>query len=561
MKDNALYLEVDEDITSAIDKLQKLTADSVQIVVPKRSTMLQSIINLKLLKKAAADSGKELVLVTNDRIATDLAGRVGLAVAPSLGAEAVMASRAEQAPSTADEVIEADDPEPELDPAAVAPAAAATTEQAAKPAFKLPRFARREVGDKPAVPAGAAATSKAATDAPADGSSTGPKVPNFNQMRKRLLWIGAAASLIVVYLVAMYFLASAKVTLYASGNKIDIDLTFTADPDLKQTDVEKGVLAAQAVTLSKDLTGPITPTGKKDVGTKAGGTITVSNGMGVEQTLVAGTQFAAPSGRIFRSNGEIVVPAAHLNSGGDKVNGQASVAVTADQAGDMFNEAPAAYTIPKLNNPKVTAQGGQMSGGTSKTITVVTQADIDKAKAEIIEKDKEDGQRALEGRVPSGYTGLKASSQQKVDSATANPGLDQEATAATLTLKVTYTELAVKQTEYQELVRAQEQEQIGDDNQIYKDGLGQAEVTMTDQDRAGRAIFHLTTEAYGGAKLDQAALAKQLAGKKYGDAVDAASRVPGVQRAEVQLSPAWITSVPKRTSQVKVIIEVAEKDE
>jgi len=91
MKDNALYLEVDEDITSAIDKLSKSAAGSVQIVVPKRSTMLQSIINLKLLKKAAEQGGKELVLVTGDRIATELAARVGLAVAPSIGAKPVIA--------------------------------------------------------------------------------------------------------------------------------------------------------------------------------------------------------------------------------------------------------------------------------------------------------------------------------------------------------------------------------------------------------------------------------------------------------------------------------------
>ena len=91
MKETALYLEVDEDITSAIDKLTKIDGTSVQVVAPKRSTMLQSIINLKLLKKAAADAGKELVLVTNDRVTHDLAGRVGLAVAPSIGAKPVLA--------------------------------------------------------------------------------------------------------------------------------------------------------------------------------------------------------------------------------------------------------------------------------------------------------------------------------------------------------------------------------------------------------------------------------------------------------------------------------------
>ena len=117
MKDNALYLEVDEDITSAIDKLSKAPAGPVQIVVPKRSTMLQSIINLKLLKKAADQSGKELVLVTGDRIASELAARVGLAVAPAIGATAVMSkpSIPEQLKNN-EEIIDADDPE--LAPAA-----------------------------------------------------------------------------------------------------------------------------------------------------------------------------------------------------------------------------------------------------------------------------------------------------------------------------------------------------------------------------------------------------------------------------------------------------------
>src|SRR5437879_1154922 len=114
MKNNVLYLEVDEDITSAIDKLTKAESDSVQIVVPKRSTMLQSIINQKLLKKAADDAGKELVLVTGDRIATDLAARVGLAVAASLGAKAVMNLATEPEPSVVDDVIEAEDEIPAM---------------------------------------------------------------------------------------------------------------------------------------------------------------------------------------------------------------------------------------------------------------------------------------------------------------------------------------------------------------------------------------------------------------------------------------------------------------
>src|SRR5688572_26508230 len=101
-----LYLEADEEITSAIDKLLALDAKEVSIVVPKRSTLLQSVVNLKLLKKSAADSKKSLILVTNDRTATHLAGRVGLPVAATLGAAASVPQAAQAEPESSSEIVE-----------------------------------------------------------------------------------------------------------------------------------------------------------------------------------------------------------------------------------------------------------------------------------------------------------------------------------------------------------------------------------------------------------------------------------------------------------------------
>jgi hypothetical protein len=567
MKDGALYLEVDEDITSAIDKLKHSTDSSVQIVVPKRSTMLQSIINLKLLKKAADSSGKELVLVTGDRIASDLAGRVGLAVAPSIGAKAVVAeAKVPEALKNEDEVIEADDPEPPTP----APMPSVPAEPPKKPLLK-----RLPVSDGPPAPAAAAnpletpATSApevagaaaAAASAPAAASAgTGtksPKVPNFRRLQRRVLWVGLGAFLIVGYLVAMYVLTNAKVTLYATGTRVSIDTTFSVDPDLKTTDTAKGVLAGQLVTVSKDLSGPFVPTGKKDAGTKAAGKMTISNGTGVDQTLVAGTRFAAPDGKVFRSGADTVVPSAHLNSGGDKVNGTVTVDVTADAAGDSYNEAPAAYTLPALANPKITAQGAQMSGGTTKTITIVAQSDVDTEKAALLAKDKDASARDLQGRVPSGYVALPSSQTASADTVSPSPAVGAEGETGTLNLKVNYTVLAVKQSEYEAMLHAQEQKQVGDKNQIYDDGIKAAQVSATDKDASGRQTFHLTTEAYGGTKLDKAKIAADLKGQRYGDAVSAASGLPGVTRAEVSISPAWVSRLPSRPDKINITIQVA----
>jgi folate-dependent phosphoribosylglycinamide formyltransferase PurN len=85
------------------------------------------------------------------------------------------------------------------------------------------------------------------------------------------------------------------------------------------------------------------------------------------------------------------------------------VAVIADQNGDSYNQAPATYTLPGLpvsqqtGQNSISAKGGQMSGGTSKTITVVTQADVDTAVAAAVEKDKDNIGKALDGVTPADF--------------------------------------------------------------------------------------------------------------------------------------------------------------
>ena len=553
MKDQALYLEADEDITSAIDKLAKATGSSVSIVVPKRSALLQSIINLKLLKKAAADNGKELVLVTSDKVASDLAARIGLAVAPSIGATAVMGEATPAPVAATEDVIEAEDPVPE-------PVAAASQTE---PTPKKPLFKRRPVVDKPVEPifeAAAAAAAEPVESADSAESATPKaksKVPNFGKMQRRLIWVVGAVAIIVVYLVLVNITAKAKVTLYAAGTKVAIDTTFSVDPNQSSSSIGSGVLAGQTVTFSKDLTQSVTPTGQQDAGTPANGQMTVSNGTGADQPLVAGTRFQAPDGKIFKSTADITVPKAYLDVGGNIVKGTKSVAVTSEANGDGYNEAAAAYAIPALNNPKVTATGSQMSGGTSKIVTVVSATDITTAQAAMLAADKDGSQKSLDSHVPTGYVAMSGSTNVAATNVASNPAVNAQTTTATVTLHATYTELAVKQSDYQAFVNARELGQVGSSNQIYDDGLSGAQVTQTGKDSSGRAQFSFQTQAYSGAKIDTATLAKSLAGKKYGDATDLAGKQPGVQRVTINLSPSWITSLPHAASKITVTIQVA----
>jgi hypothetical protein len=78
------YIEVDEEITSIIEKFRRTQSAEVFIVVPKGALLIQSIINLKLLKKEANDSGKEILIITQDKLGKMLIEKAGITVGQKL---------------------------------------------------------------------------------------------------------------------------------------------------------------------------------------------------------------------------------------------------------------------------------------------------------------------------------------------------------------------------------------------------------------------------------------------------------------------------------------------
>ncbi|MDD5489950.1 MAG: hypothetical protein PHP25_04710, partial [Candidatus Moranbacteria bacterium] len=80
MSHKTLYIDIDEEITSIVDRVRKASADEVIVVVPKRALLIQSLVNLKLLKKEANRRKKRLMIVTQDRIGKKLIEKAGIQV-------------------------------------------------------------------------------------------------------------------------------------------------------------------------------------------------------------------------------------------------------------------------------------------------------------------------------------------------------------------------------------------------------------------------------------------------------------------------------------------------
>jgi len=547
-----IYLEADEEITAATSRMLASASKEVRIVVPKRSTLLQSVVNQKLLKRAAERADKKLILVTTDRTASHLAAQVGIPVAATVKAEAAIPDSA-----AAPEVDTSDIVESAAEVAAVAAVAKVTATP--KPAYAKPMMKSEPKVNNPFAPYNdELQETPAAVPAKAGKASKSKKnrnVPNFNELPKRVMIGFAALVAVVLLMVAQFYFKRASVTLFASGQLFDVNTNFKVDPNADSVSVTTATIPGKKYEKSSDLSGATAATGTKDAGTKAAGTITLSNHCYNPGTLATGTRFQSSSGLVFASTESVVVPDGSISAGSCNVK-TVSIPVAAAANGDRYNLASTSYSnasMPSSGATYVRLTGSQMSGGTTKILKVVSQADIDKARADALERDKSDATKELNAKPASSQKIMPDSFTATPTEVVASPALDAEGDQVTVKFKVTYSILAVKKADLETLITAIEKKQVGANKQIYDSGVESGKITATN------GAFNFVSVASAGEKIDTDALIEQVKGKRTGAATDIASKVPGVGRATISLWPSWSVKVPTILDHIKVDIKVEQK--
>lgn len=544
----ALYLEVDEEITSAIDKLARVKADEVALVVPKRSTLLASAVNLKLLKKAASEHHKRLVLVTTDKTARYMASRVGLMVAASVTAEPELVEEPVRQAEAVETVIEeAAEPEPHQDfDRAVKPVEGASAVAAAA--------AEAEAATKPP------ATAKTVSKPTSPHLPSKLKIPDFSKLQKRVVWGVGALAIVIILVILGWLLPTATVTLLAKGTPINANFSLIADPHLQQSNPATAKLAADLQTTTKDLSGNFTATGKKDASTKAAGSTSMKNCQDTQShTLAAGTKIFSGN-LVFLLNSDTTLPAANFSYNPTTHNfdcspGTATLAITASSNGEAYNLSGATFTVAGFDGSVVNGTG-TTTGGLTKQLTIVSQDDIDLAKKNLADDAGDPAKKELQAKVPSGKKSLDDTFQSTVVSSSSSVQVGQEAPGGSVSVKVTYTLLDVSNADLAAALDANLKTDIGPQNQLYDDGFGQIVLSGVKLNADGSANLSLATTAYAGAKLDTQKIAGQLTGKKVTEAADLASGQPSISSANIDVWPGWSTTMPHLSSHIKIKIQV-----
>lgn len=536
MKKDVIYVDIEDDITSIIGKVKNSPSKIVALVPPKRIGVLQSIVNLKLLQRAATASDKRIVMITSDTALASLAAGVEMPIAKNLQ------SKPEIAPVSALSVDDEDVIDGGQLPVGEHAASAKTIDDKDEDLLAA---------------ASAPLAMTAATKAPKKSVT----IPNFDTFRKKIFLFGGLGLLLFGLLVwGIWFAPHATVAITAKTTPYSVNkpLSLKSGASL---DEKAGVLAPVSKEIKKAVSVDFTATGKKDVGEKATGTVKFSNTSPTVATLAAGSELQSSSGATFTTDTAVSIPGATLSFSCQPNNlcpGTASVSVTATSRGASSNGASGSVSgAPAGTSASFTAP---TSGGTDKTITVVSPEDVAKAKEKLATQDANAIKAELKKEFKSSEVTIDESFLVTSGDPTSSPAVDSEATNAKLTAETVYTMIGVQKSDIQKIVEADINTQLrGTPNQkIYDTGLNNLRFTSFQKQADSAYATTLVATGMVGPNIDSAKLAKQLVGKRIGEIQAFVQGIEGVESVDSDLSPFWVTKAP---SENKITIKFVVRNE
>ena len=555
---DTIYIDVDDEITSIVEKVNKSSSKIVALVLPKRAVVLQSIVNMKLLKRNADEASKRVVLITSETGLMPLADAVGVYVAKNLQSKPEIPA-APETPEADEELLETEEaPEdPELDKAAaVGDLSEDGDEEDDIFESTAPAAAGAATATKAAKVKGAKKVK--APKAPKDKKN---RVPNFDKFRmKVVIGVSALLLLLVAWYFAFFVAPRAKITITTETSTVNSSINFTASTSASTVNAEQKIVPAKEVESQKTQTQKVSATGQKDVGTKATGTMTISNCQTPTSLgIPAGSVFTASNGLKFISTAAGSVPGAQGNfvNGCTKAGESSPIPVVALANGDNYNLSAQNYS----NNlgEKISSKGSTMSGGLSKTATVVSQQDIDGAKQKITDDSqavKSDLQKQLEDQ---GYYALLDTFKTKSEKISSSPALDQEASEVTVTADRTYSMTGVKRDDLHALIVESVKGDTEDrKQQVQDDGINNAVFRVNESKDASSVTLTMQVPVILGPKIDSEQLKTQVAGKKKGDIDSIVKSIDGVKDVEVKYSPFWVSMTPSKTSKITIVYKEAK---
>ncbi|MDP3729275.1 MAG: hypothetical protein Q8R26_00765 [bacterium] len=387
----------------------------------------------------------------------------------------------------------------------------------------------------------------------------GLKLPKVRLPHKTYIWGGLGATLVLFVLLTFSF-ASFTVSFKPKQEPLSLPSTMTAlDVSVSQVMVDKKVIPAELLELSKKTVKDFTATGRKVIEDRAKGKVRIYNSFSSSpQKLVSSTRFVSDSGLLYRLPETINIPGASIEEG-KIIPRYVETSLVADQAGESYNmekeitlKIPGFKGGPKYETFYATAPNGFL-GGFKGEAKVISKDDLKKSQEETSKLAYEEMKNEISKKIPPGFQtieGLREIQVLKVVAPKENSKADQFSVEVQTRGKV----MVFKKEDGDHLLK---ELIIKKDSSVeYIDGSAVAKYQAQNTDfEKGKSMVFLEGGIKVASKVDERDLLSMIKGQKERAVQEFLKSRTELASFNMSLFPPWRTSVPKSENKIKLIKE------
>jgi hypothetical protein len=568
---DTIYIDIDDEITGIIDKVKVSNGKVVALVLPKRATVFQSIVNMKLLKRAVDSNKKNLVLITAEAGLLPLAGAAGIHVAKTLSSRPEI-PLAPQAFIDSDEAVDEDaqlepDEDSGLDQNKTLGQLADTAPAATTAADGVETLMLDNADEPPEDKLDNASIAKTNKDKKAakDKKNKKLKVPNFNRFRLILVIVAVAIIVLLIgFFVINTSLGKETIDIKTDATNVTSSLDLDLDTDSTNVSPSSGTLPAKYEQQQKTFSQTVNTTGQKNEGNEATGNIQMTAQYCGSSSAPSNAPPNVPAGTGASANNQTYITQQDTSFGSINYspqnrcyssNAQSNTSITAQSPGSSYNVSGDPFTVAGSYDGWTVSATGSANGGSDNIVQTVNQSDINTAKSKISAGNSSSVKSALDNTLEGeGYYPITATFSSGTPNVTSSTDVGQAADNVTVTETVTYSMFGVHKADLASLVDASIDSQINTNKQsILDNGIDTANYSINEM-TAKSAQLTMNIKAVAGPELNVSSIKQSAAGEKAGDISSRIESNPDVTSVTVHFSPFWVSSAPKNTSKIHVDI-------
>lgn len=562
MNKDVISITPEDDITDVIAQIKASEKKIVAIIPPQPAGILRSVVNIKLIAKVSEESEKVPVLVTSDPVIVKLAHEIRIPVAEDLQSrphipteedlEKISSSTPAQSEIAEDFVAPIKSSDEEEEPE--------ESEPKTKEAKKSDKKAKKE--KKP--------------------SKLAQKFPWLKGKEKIVIIVPILIILIIGFLVwALVFNASAEVyvkVLTNNENNFSEQVSFIEESS--SVNAASGIFQIKKTSHDFRQRQNFTATGKKDLGDKATGEVDLSLFFDVSEDessvkIISGTKFYLGDLEYVSvkdiimdfdaettecENGDSMKT---LRRDGCKIS--KSIPISAVEPGEKYNQenvredwktdlkAPTAL----MAEMPYSISNSEIGGGSSKIVTIVSQADVDKVKENLSLISESDGKNELFDSIPDSDLILEETLEIGEPNFEVTPAVGEEVKEGVVPVVVVTKPFSVYTAETKQIEEfIKEKVNIPEDQKIYSFGDPFIEYfTKTETGYSGK----IKTVYKTGPNITEDILFDKIAGRKVGDAQGQIRSISGIDTNSIKVDASiLVNTIPTDRNKVKITVDFEE---